>query len=188
MNGTETKFNKSFLHFQPNVLYLMDINDKVAYNYHKCKKLRTKYLVPGTRYFERTLESFGTQFRVRISCWLIKYCDNISQRRATSDLKHYSYWLMRWEPYIQWQAILTLSQCTLLCWCGCGRVFMAGKCTMANRVLGKGTMTTVKKRGVFFLSIQIHPFWNQDTLTFLQFGVGSWKQEWYSLRTGYFMC
>lgn len=36
MNGTETKFNKSFLHFQPSVLYLMDINDKAAYNSHKC--------------------------------------------------------------------------------------------------------------------------------------------------------
>lgn len=36
MNGTETKFNKSFLHFQPNALPLMDINDKAANNYRKC--------------------------------------------------------------------------------------------------------------------------------------------------------
>lgn len=54
MNGTETKFNKSFLPFQPNVLRLMEINDKAASNYHRCEKLRGKeYLVARSQCAKR---------------------------------------------------------------------------------------------------------------------------------------
>lgn len=67
MNETETKFNKSFLHFQPNALHLMDINDKAAYNYHKCLKIQTKYFVPCSQYFERVLRSLGMQFKESIA-------------------------------------------------------------------------------------------------------------------------
>lgn len=53
---------------------------------------------------------------------------------------------------------------------------LTDKCTMANRVLGKGVMSNMKNRG-FVFSIQIQLFQNQDTLSFLQFGAGPWKQR-----------
>lgn len=66
-----------------------------------------------------------------------------------------------------WQAIFILFKWTPL-WCGWGQVVMMGKCTTANRVWGKGTMTTMKKRQVFFFPFNFNLF---KTITYSFFSI-----------------